>query len=98
MPILEYYRGGTSLKPGPRDVRIHRATGLVQTTHGVSVSDRPNNLERFGGAYRVVALPDNLKIVQRGRDPHHFEIVAATPMTLVEYEDALSKVVLVPVS
>jgi hypothetical protein len=36
-------------------------------------------------------------IVKEGVVVHHFEIVAATPMTLVEYEMALSKVVLVPV-
>jgi hypothetical protein len=37
-----------------------------------------------------------LKVVQRGRDPHHIEIVPAQPMTLADYEAALRKVVLSP--
>jgi hypothetical protein len=91
-----YYRGGTSRKPTPGDVRIDAATGLVQPTHGISVYDRPDGLERFGGAHRVTAVPDSLRIIQRGRDPHHHEIVPARPMTLAEYEAAFGQVVLVP--
>jgi len=46
----EYFRSGRGLAPTPADVRIDPATGLVRTTHGVSVYDRPDNLDRFGGA------------------------------------------------
>lgn len=90
-------RGGKSLKPSPGEVRIDPATGLVRTTHGVSVFDRPEGLEKFGGAHEVTQLPDTLRIVQRGRDSHHHEIVAATPMTQDEYEAELAKIVLVPI-
>jgi hypothetical protein len=45
----------------------------------------------------VTNLPEELRIVQRGRDPTHFEIVPARPMTPAEYEEALSKIVLIPV-
>ncbi len=90
--LPEYFRGGNSLAPTPADVRIDPATGLLRTTHGVSVYDRPDNLDRFGGAYRVGVLPDKLMIVQRGRDPHHFEIVPAHPMPFAEYADALRQV------
>src|SRR2546430_3107725 len=96
MATKDYFRGGSSLKPMPQEVKIDRATGLVQTTHGVSVWDRPENLERFGGPYRVTKLPPELRIIRRGRDPHHFEIVPVHPMPFAEYEDALSRVVLVP--
>jgi len=58
------------------------------------VFDRPDNLDRFGGAYEVTALPDKLRIIQRGRDPHHFEIVPAAPMSPAEYEEALRQIVL----
>jgi hypothetical protein len=75
-------------------VRTDLATGLLRTTHGVSVYDRPDGLDRFGGVYRVGSLPATLKVVQRGRDPHHFEIVPAHPMTFAEYEDALRQVTL----
>jgi hypothetical protein len=97
MATAEFYRGGNSLQPKPQEVRLDRATGLVQPTHGVSVFDRPDNLDRFGGAYKVAAVPEELRIIQRGRDPHHFEIVPAHPMTLAQYEEALNKVVLVAV-
>ena len=91
-----YYRGGSSLAPNPGEVRVDPGSGLLRTTHGISVFDRPDGLDRFGGVYEVAAVPDELRIVQRGRDPHHHEIVPAHPMTLTDYERALSRVVLVP--
>jgi hypothetical protein len=75
-------------------VRVDPATGLLRTTHGISVFDRPDGLDRFGGAYEVVSLPDKLRIIQRGRDTHHFEIVPAIPMPPEEYEEALQQIVL----
>jgi hypothetical protein len=92
-----FYRGGPSLKPTPADVRIDSRTGLVLPTHGVSVFNRPDNLDRFGGAHLVTNLPPELRIIQRGRNPNHFEIVPVLPMTPQQYEDALGKIVLVPV-
>jgi len=91
----EYYRGGNSLRPKPHELRIDPTTGLLRTTHGISVFDRPDNLARFRGAYRVTAVPYDLRIIQRGRDPHHFEIVPARPMTLAEYEQALNQIILI---
>jgi hypothetical protein len=95
MPV--YYRGGSSLQPKPGEVRVDPATGLLRTTHGISVFDRPDNLERFGGAYQVLSIPDTLRIIQRGRDPHHFEIVPVVPMSQAEYEDALKQIILAAV-
>jgi hypothetical protein len=92
----DYYRGGTNLKPRPFEIRIDPVTGMVQPTHGISVFNRPNGLDRFGGAFRITGLPEELKIIQRGRDPSHFEIVPSHPMTLQDYEAALSKIILVP--
>jgi hypothetical protein len=96
MAAGDYFRGGTNLQPTPGEVRIDPGTGLLRTTHGISVYDRPEGLERFGGAYRVTSVPDTLRIVQRGKDPHHHEIVPAQPMSLAEYEAALGEIVLVP--
>ncbi len=89
-----FYRGGSNLRPRPGEVRIDPTTGLLRPTHGISVFDQPDNLDRFGGAYEVMTVPDKLRIIQRGRDPHHFEIVPAIPMTLAEYEQALQQIVL----
>jgi hypothetical protein len=84
MATAEYYRGGTNLKPRPFEVKIDPVTGLLQPTHGISVFSRPDSLDRFGGAFRVTCVPEELTIIQRGRDPTHFEIVPARPMTLAE--------------
>lgn len=83
--------------PRPNDVIVHSETGLLSTSRGVSVSDRPDGLARFGGTYLVGDLPDSLEFRQVGRNPHHFEIVPGYPMALAEYEEELSKIVLTPV-
>lgn len=92
-----FYRGGTNLRPRPFEFRIDPTSGFVLPTHGISVFNRPDNLDRFGGAHQVTNVPNELAIIQRGRNPTHFEIVPAYPMTLAEYQAALSKIVLVPV-
>jgi hypothetical protein len=92
--VARFYRGGSSLRPRPGEVRLDPATGSLRTTHGISVFDRPENLDRFGGAYEVMTIPDTLRIIQRGRDPHHFEIVPAAPMTFAGNEAALKQIVL----
>ncbi len=51
-------------------------------------------MSKFGGAFRVKYIPDLLKIIQRGKDPNHYEIVPKIPMTLEQYKDLLAKVVL----
>ena len=92
-----FYRGGNSLKPRPCDYRVDKATGLLFANRGVSVSDRPDGLEHFGGAYLVTQIPAELRIVQVGHNAHHFEIVPVQPMTLDDYEKALDQVVLTAV-
>ena len=95
MAAGNFYRGGSSLKPKPREIKIDPITGLVKPERGVSVFDRPDNLDRFGGAFRLTNVPETLRIVQRGRDPTHYEIVPAAPMTMDEYEGALDTIILV---
>jgi len=97
MPSGEFYRGGNNLQPSARDMKIDPRTKLLSTKRGVSVYSRPDNLERFGGAHRVTNIPAELKIIQRGVDPTHHEIVPAQPMLQADYEEALDKIVLVPV-
>jgi acetoin utilization deacetylase AcuC-like enzyme len=92
-----YYRGGPSLAPRRLDVKFDRATGLVLPERGVSVSTRPDGLDRFGGAYEVGPLPPGLVVIQWGADPHHHEIIPATAMTFSEYADLLKQVPLTPV-
>jgi hypothetical protein len=74
----EFFRGGNSLKPRARDVKVDPSTGLLQITRGVSVFSRPENLDRFGGAYRLSNLPGELRVIQHGRDSTHFETAPPT--------------------
>lgn len=56
-------------------MKIDQHTGFVKPTNGIYVHLDANKVRRFGGAYKIIYLPDTLIIVQRGRDPQHFEIV-----------------------
>ena len=70
---------------------------MVLPQRGISVFDQPDNLDRFGGANEVTNLPEGLRVVQVGRDPHHHEIVPDRPMPLDEYSELLQRIALVPV-
>lgn len=95
--MTTFYRGGSSLAPRRIDVIINRKTGLVMPTRGVSVFDRPDGLDRFGGAYEVGPIPDTLRVVKTGQNPHHYEIAPAFEMTFERYEFELAKISLRPV-
>ena len=92
-----FYRGGSSLKPRRFELRFDQASGLVKPERGVSVSTRPDGLDRFGGAFGLGPIPTGLRAVQIGRDPHHYEIVPVAPMTLDRYEELLDQIPLSPV-
>jgi hypothetical protein len=93
---IEYYRGGTNLQARRREVRFDPTTGLVLPERGISVQSRPDGLERFGGAYRVTNLPPELRIVQRGLRPDHYEIIPAFPMSFDDYQSLLNRISLAP--
>ena len=76
---------------------IDRNTGLLRTDRGVSLFVDPAKVERFGGAYRVEAIPEGLKMQQRGRDLGHYELVPAEPISFERYVELLKQVVLHPV-
>ena len=94
MPTV--YRGGRSLVFRPHEVKLDRKTGLLKTTHGVSVDAEPGKVEPFGGAYAVRGIPEGLTIVQRGRRLLHYEIVPSFPMTFDDYQALLDQVELGP--
>jgi hypothetical protein len=91
MPTI-YFRGGPSLAARPIDVIIDRETKLLATSRGLSIFDRPEGLDRYGGAFEVGPIPMSLRIVKTGRNPHHFEIAPDYPMTFAEYEAELTKI------
>jgi hypothetical protein len=92
-----YYRGGSDLRPRPHDIKIDPRSGLLKTGYGVSVYNNPGRVARFGGAFRLGLIPEGLTIIQRGRDPEHFEVVPAYPMSLDDYTGLLARIELTEV-
>lgn len=50
---------------------------------------------KFGGAYKVQSIPEGLKVIQRGQNLMHFEIVPEYAMSLENYQALLYQVQLV---
>lgn len=93
LPYL--FRGGADLIPRLGiDILIDPDNGFLRTDRGVSLFDDAAKVERFGGAYQVESIPETLKIQQRGRDPGHYELMPAEPMTFERYVDLIERVVL----
>lgn len=97
MSERRYFRGGPSLTARPIDIRIDPTTGLVRPGRGVSVFSEPDGLERFGGAFEVTSVPAELTLIQTGRNPKHYELAPAEPMSMADFTAALARVVLEPV-
>jgi RHS repeat-associated protein len=82
-----------SFEPRPGEFKVR--DGQVQPTHGVSVFDNPTSVSSKGFTPHEIdpaSVPDSLRIIQRGKDPTHFEIVPKEPMTEADYRDALAKI------
>ena len=91
------FRGGPDLTPRLGiDVLLECNTGLLRTDRGISLFDDPAKAERFGAVSVVESFPEGLKIQQRGRDPSHYELMPAEPMTFERYVELLTHVVLRP--
>ena len=84
--IPPVYRGGPSLEYKLHEIKIDRRTGLLKTTHGISVDADARRVAGFGGAFLVRGLPTGLTIVQRGQRQSHFEIVSTDPITPEQYQ------------
>jgi hypothetical protein len=78
-----FFRGarGTdapSFTPRPNEFKVDPETGLVRDTHGVSVFDNAGSVSSKGFTPHEInqsTIPVELRIIQRGQDPHHYEIV-----------------------
>ena len=91
------YRGGNDFTVKPSEIKVDRKTGLVKTSHGVSLDVNPDSLTKFGEVYKIDSLPEGLKIIQRGGRPEHFEIVPNEPMPLEEFQRLLNLIEASPV-
>lgn len=90
---VDVFRGGSDVTVRPGEVKIGR-DGLVQPIRGLSVDTDPANLVRFGSARRIVSIPDELQIIQRGLRATHFEVVPKQPMSLQDFQRFVNAIVL----
>jgi hypothetical protein len=87
--------------PRPNEFKVDPATGTVRPTHGVSVFDNPGSVASKGFEPNEVdqsTIPSQLRIIQRGSDPHHYEIVpqVGTSLTPEEFADLLGQISCIP--
>ena len=78
-----------SFVPRAGEFKIDPRTGLVKDTHGVSVFDNPMSVSSRGFTPHLVdqsSIPDSLRIIQRGADPRHFEIVPKPGANLTQQQ------------
>ena len=68
--------------------------GLVKTTHGISVNTNPNFVGRFGTPYKIVDISEGLKIIQRGVNSSHYEIVPSFEVSFNQYQKLLNEIIL----
>ncbi|SUP85804.1 RHS protein [Yersinia pseudotuberculosis] len=95
-----FYRGSKpgetpSFAPKPNEYKIDPTTGNVKTTHGVSVFDNRTSVSSKGFEPHnidMTTVSDKLKIIQRGNDLKHFEIVPSQQMPLADYITELTKI------
>jgi hypothetical protein len=86
------FRGGGDFTVKDKDIKIDPQTGQVKTTHGISVHTDAEKMSKFNGAFKIVSLPDELRIIQRGKDMNHFEIVPKQQMSKEDFQKHLNQI------
>ena len=90
------FRGGANFTIKPGEIRIDPTTGMVKSTHGVSLDVNPHAVQRFGGAHQIATMPSDLQIIQRGARLSHFEIVPRIPMSQEQFQNLLNQITTIP--
>jgi RHS repeat-associated protein len=86
-----YRGGGTDI--GPNDIRLS-SDGTVKQ-YGPSLGTDAAELQaKYGSVRQIKSVPEELQIVQTGRNPNHYEIVPRTnnSMTPKEFLEQLNRV------
>jgi len=96
------YRGARpgeapSFAPRPNDYKVDPKSGVVKDSHGVSVFDNPASVSKNGFTPHRVdesTIPSELRVIQRGSDPSHFEIVPrpGANLTPAQFAACLSRI------
>ncbi len=82
---IDVYRGGDDLTVKPGEIKV--IDGQVQPTHGLSLDTDPSFLGRFGRVRKVLSIPDDLQIIQRGKRDTHLELVPKEPASPERYQE-----------
>ena len=91
----QVYRGdGTKVARPNVDIKVDKKSGMViPEKSGLSVHvDQQKLLRRFASAPRVKSIPDELQIIQQGKDPGHYGITPKRPMPPEQFQDLLDQV------
>jgi len=91
------YRGGNNFILKANEIKINPQTGLVKTTHGISLDVNTDVISKFGGAYRIESIPEGLKIIQRGQRLEYFEIVPAYEISVEQFQSLLNQIKVKPI-
>jgi hypothetical protein len=83
--------------PRPNDYKVDPKTGFVRETHGVSVFDNSGSVSSKGFIPHRIdesSFPGSLRVIQRGKDLRHFEIVPVPGANLTpeRYAEELAKI------
>jgi hypothetical protein len=86
-----------SFHPRSTDYKIDAKTGFVRESHGVSVFDNSGSVSSKGFIPHQIdqsSFPSTLRVIRRGRDPRHYEIVPAPGANLTpeRYAEELAKI------
>jgi len=64
-----------------------------QTVRGLSVHvDAPKLTNARGASYQITQMPKELRIVQQGKDPGHFEIIPNSQITQERFQQLLNEI------
>ena len=91
------YRGGSSFELKPGEYRI--TPNGKYPARGISLDANPENAAKFGGAYQIVSIPDELEIIHTPskNNPAHFDIIPKdTKTTTVDFQKLLNQIVTKP--
>lgn len=89
------YRGdGTKVARPNIDIKVDKKTGLViPEKSGLSVHvDLQKLLREFATTPRVKRIPDELRIIQQGKDQGHHGITCKQPMPPERFQELLDQV------
>ncbi len=89
------YRGGDDLNLKPGEFKVSTSTEAKYPVRGLSLTLDKDKAEGFGGAFRIVEIPEGLKMIHTPSksDPSHYDIIPVDPKTTQpKYQELLNQI------